>query len=375
MPDYTGCVKPSWVPTDGGDAPLSAWPPILREVETNLSRKIVLMERLHLGSNPVIRIQYEDGEENVARNFVRNHLNREEDIQTIFRRFRREIHLMEWLKANDSAIPGPTIIYPRNISPEIGVTFVILDKLPGELVVNVFGRLPYLAKARLVLEHADKMLALFRLSVPQRIGSPICGSGGTVMDVGPWCPADHKYAPTKVFNTLEEWISDMIQTKARILEHAEDTTPSDRSDNDRVLARLTTALSALCTRFSLPSYRRCVLNHDELYPTKILVSAHGALTGIVDWEYTSIRPALLAAQYPSYLRYDHAREWYVVNPQDAQSLRDLYRAAVELKDPEYWEALVDGENLRYAVELLTHDTFGYHDLETWMDATFSREKM
>lgn len=55
---------------------------------------------------------------------------------------------MEWLKANDSAIPGPTIIYPRNMSPEVHVTFVILDKLPGELAVNVFGRLPYLAKVR-----------------------------------------------------------------------------------------------------------------------------------------------------------------------------------------------------------------------------------
>lgn len=49
--------------------------------------------------------------------------------------------------------------------------------------------------------------------------------------------------------------------------------------------------------------------------------------------------------------------------------------AVELKDPEYWEALVDGENISYAVEWLTNDAFGCHELETWMDATFSREKM
>lgn len=60
---------------------------------------------------------------------------------------------------------------------------------------------------------------------------------------------------------------------------------------------------------------------------------------------------------------------------DCRLIARISTQAVELKDPEYWEALVDGENLRYAVELLTNDHFGCHALETWMDATFSQEKM
>lgn len=179
------------------------------------------------------------------------------------------------------------------------------------------------------------MLALFRLDVPQRIGSPKCSPDGTRIEVVPMStiPVRGNGATvSQVFDTLEDWLAALVAARARAPSIGSDA--ESRLHGERVLARLATEFSALCARLARPALRRCVLAHDDLNHTNILVGAGGALTGLIDWEYASIRPAVMAAHYPCFLRYDGTADpeheinkntYWMASPQDAARLRELYR--------------------------------------------------
>jgi hypothetical protein len=54
-----------------------------------------------------------------------------------------------------------------------------------------------------------------------------------------------------------------------------------------------------------PSTRRIALAHDGLHPASLLVDREtGVISGVVDWDVLTALPRCLAAQYPSWLRYD-----------------------------------------------------------------------
>lgn len=182
-------------------------------------------------------------------------------------------------------------------------------------------------------------LELFRLTVPQRIGSPQCSADGATMDVCPWTCSVSSASSTRVYSTLEDWLASMVAAKLASASEYDDDDNADpdshvRLRRERVLERLGTALAAFCARAVRPAHRRCVLAHDDLSHTNVLATPEGAIAAVVDWEYASVRPAILAAEYPRYLRYDGIFDpkypfnkggWYLVSPEDAASLCELYR--------------------------------------------------
>lgn len=117
----------------------------------------------------------------------------------------------------------------------------------------------------------------------------------------PWQEFDHDYRALQVYDTHEDFVDFLIQRKLQ-----SDCIGSDEDSHgrgERVLARLASELSPIIKQLSSPSYRRCVLTHDDLHPTNILVSSDtGELTGVINWEHQSVLPAVLSVTYPSFLR-------------------------------------------------------------------------
>ncbi|KAL1939573.1 hypothetical protein VTO73DRAFT_9884 [Trametes versicolor] len=366
-----------WVAIDGGEPPQDEhWRAVLRTVDSALSRKVVQMDARTSSSSlvrssvaphspkslihypgQVLDVQYEDGSREIVRTpRVENTEDGTQDPAFI-EQFWREIALLKWLKIR-CTFPVPTV---RRILDVSGTDFVfpaaVMDRMPGEIVLNVISRLPYADKERLVRAHADVALELFRLTVPQRIGSPQCSSDGATMDVCPWTCSVSSASSTHVYATLEDWLANMVAAKLASASKSDDDDndvdldPHVRLRRERVLERLGTALEVF----------------------------------FIDWEYASVRPAVLAAEYPRYLRYDGIFDpkypfnkvgWYLVSPEDAASLCQLYGEVVKAKDQEYWEALVEGAALRDAMEWLTMSLSNDEQiacLEEWIDTAFGRD--
>ncbi|EIW53791.1 uncharacterized protein TRAVEDRAFT_24002 [Trametes versicolor FP-101664 SS1] len=380
-----------WVAIDGGEPPEDErWRAVLRTVESVLSRKVVQMDARTSSSSLVLDVQYKDGSREIVR--TPRLENTEDGTQdpAFIEQFWREIALLKWLKIR-CTFPVPTV---RRILDVSGTDFVfpaaVMDRMPGEIVLNVISRLPYADKERLVRAHADVALELFRLTVPQRIGSPQCSSDGATMDVCPWTCSVSSASSTHVYATLEDWLASMVAAKLASASGSDDNNDTDldphvRLRRERVLERLGTALAVFCARAVRPAHRRCVLAHDDLNHANILATPEGTIAAVIDWEYASVRPAIVAAEYPRYLRYNGIFDpkypfnkvgWYLVSPEDAASLCELYREVVKAKDQEYWEALVEGAALRDTMEWLTMSLSTVEKialLEEWIDSAFGRD--
>ena len=61
------------------------------------------------------------------------------------KRFESEVGVMQWLKEH-SSIPAPRIYHVGRGSTAGQATFVAMERMPGECVLNVFGDLSYAVK-------------------------------------------------------------------------------------------------------------------------------------------------------------------------------------------------------------------------------------
>ena len=88
---------------------------------------------------------------------------------------------------------------------------------------------------------------------------------------------------------------------------------------------------------NMPSHMlRCVLAHDDLNDNKVPFSeTTGELTGVIDWEYHSVIPICLAAEYPRFLRRDGRYDprycdentWWLESPDESERLLALFELA------------------------------------------------
>ncbi|KAM5530931.1 hypothetical protein V8D89_015376 [Ganoderma adspersum] len=267
-----------------------------------------------------------------------------------------EIALLQWLEAHDVALPIPRILAIVHQSDDEPYSFSIIEKLPGDCVLNAFGGAPFDIKESIVRKMANFMLELNSVVVPQRIGTTVIRSN--VIDLIPLIPVFSAFNTARVFDTLEEYMLFLMQAKRESGYVGSDD--DCRARANAVLDRLLEVLPPVLQRLSSTVYRHCVLSHDDLNETNILVGSDGDLTGIIDWEYHSTRPVVLAAEYPRYLRYDGIH--------DPRFALDVVKAQNE----DYWRALVDGELLRQVYEWLTEGRVdpGCAAMGRWMNEAF-----
>ncbi|GLB42982.1 hypothetical protein LshimejAT787_1204310 [Lyophyllum shimeji] len=320
--------------------------------------------------NLTLEVGFEDGSSVIARKILTNN---NADAELGVQKLRTEARLLHWL-AKNTDIPVPRILPPVE---DRSRNFFITDKLPGVMLLNIYGTLDSMAKERLVESFADIALTMFRLDVPQSIGTfaPDISTGS--LDVVPRIGVQ-TFRARRVFDDIQQYIDFLLEMKRNSPViggddggHIEEL----RGHLDRVLADLFSKTSD-CT-----SLLRCVLAHGDLNERNILVDKSGNITGIVDWEYQVLHPAVLAADYPPWLSYDGCCDprfadpkqmLWLDSPDESRRLRDMYLQIVKSRDHEYWTALVLGAKLRSCVNwLLNVDSDpGCKRMKKWMDATF-----
>ena len=126
----------------------------------------------------------------------------------------------------------------------------------------------------IVRDIADAMLELSKVVVPQRIGTTAITD--ELVAVVTLVPINEDIAPRKVFDTLEDYIYHLIES-TRVSERV-GIDPAARAQANKALDRLVVKLPGIFQRLSGPEYRRCVLSHDDLRETNVLMDHHG-LTG------------------------------------------------------------------------------------------------
>ena len=148
---------------------------------------------------------------------------------------------------------------------------------------------------------AEFMTRLSALQVPQRIGSTFVHEDGT-MTVTPLISV-YKYLSAKeVFDDLDGYIAHIFHAKRGTVAVVEDENIPMAAF--KALSRLESLIETQLRHLSSETFRRCVLNHDDMNCSNILVDEHGNIAGVIDWEYHSTLPIVLAARFPRWIRYD-----------------------------------------------------------------------
>ena len=148
--------------------------------------------------------------------------------------------------------------------------------------------------------YADLVLDLFSLEVPQKIGSLAPGLSLSNPSVMPKLAPQHSVSATKVFCDIKEFFDFLFAVKRRSKFIGEDSASRERAMT--VLNTLEAHIRSLLLTIAAPLLR-CTFVHDDLNYANILIDESGRITGVVDWEFHSLQPAILAADYPLWLDY------------------------------------------------------------------------
>ncbi|KAI1791882.1 hypothetical protein LXA43DRAFT_382885 [Ganoderma leucocontextum] len=347
---------------------------VLQKLERLLRKEVVRTELRAVERNLVLEVEYEDGQEDILRMPKAAAFGSNGEITQDLALFTREVGLLQWLKANVASLPVPRVLAVLRHSDSEPYTFALIEKMPGDCLMNVFGELPFDIKESIVRNTASFMLELNNLVVPQRIGTTLIRDD--IVDLVPLVSLALGLRPSCVFDTLEEYMHSLVQAK-RDSDRISSDDPS-RARANEVLDRLVTKLPSIFQRLSPSIYRRCTLSHDDLNETNVLVGSDGRIA-VVDWEFHSVRPVVLAAQYPcgcgAMALATHASVSERSGGLPVQRMRRdraIYAEVMKSQNEDYWRALVDGELLRQIYEWLTdpHVDPGCAAMEEWMDETF-----
>ncbi|KAG1840730.1 hypothetical protein DFJ58DRAFT_810101 [Suillus subalutaceus] len=261
----------------------------------------------------------------------------------IQRLFESETALLRWLSSH-SAVPAPHLLHVLPSSAEI----------PGNAFTHT-RRCPSWAKEQLVRSYADFALKLFDIDIPQTIGSiSVTSSTDELVVIPRICSANHAHAPG-VFPTLQKYLEYLSTLKKRRA-FTSDTGEESRFRAQASISQLIAHLRGHLTQLDERCVRRMVLAHDGLGDMNFMVDSSGNITGILDWWRNSTLPAILAADYPPWLRYDGindprfaapSKSWLETQEESAR-LRRIYQGAVKSNDF-YYTALMQGAQLRAAV--------------------------
>lgn len=109
-----------------------------------------------------------------------------------------------------------------------------------------------------------------------------------------------KFSADRVFENLQQYFEFLFELKRNSESIGSDTETKERGRG--VLQILENQIFSLVQAIPA-SLLYCVLVHDDPNPSNILLDDVGNVTAVVDWEYHSLQPAILAAEYPSWLDY------------------------------------------------------------------------
>jgi hypothetical protein len=166
------------------------------------------------------------------------------------------------------------------------------------------------------------------LDVPQKIGTLVPSISSDSADVIPRIGVQ-RFRATRVYEDIQQYIAFLFELKKNSPVIGGD----DGGHIDELRRHVDGVLAVLPPKPISPSLFRCVLAHNDLNEMNILVDESGRITGVVDWEYQTLQPAILAADYPPWLSYDGCcdprfadpkQTFWLDSPKESERLRDLY---------------------------------------------------
>jgi len=284
----------------------------------------------------------------------------------------RERAMMEWMSAR-TRVPLPKVL--SNEVSSTGTAYMITEYPRGTPIYGHFSGLSDDQKQANLQSYVDLTLSMFRTPCPSYIGSIVAISiANDTARLGPCIhPFDASRAPA-VFERIEDYFGWLLQNKRTLMAasiaraHVENDgsavtilrtrladTKADRelAKIRRAFARLEVHLAEAIRNLDKPLLR-CVPVNEHLGPRNVCMDAEGQIADVVDWSAHVVKPAILAAAYPSWLSYpdrDHpqlnARDGrYMESPEDAERLCVWLDLVLLQRDVEYYNALKEGIFMR-----------------------------
>jgi len=143
------------------------------------------------------------------------------------------------------------------------------------------------------------------------------------------------YAPSTVFQSIEEYFKWLISVKKTLVTVG--ATKPDLDEAPVTLKRLENLILEFVSGYDA-ALLRGVPSHQDFSGQNVFINGEGLITGIIDWEFHMVKPAALAAAYPSWIRYDGTADprfvdrkgqfssFWMASPVDAKKLRQEYDA-------------------------------------------------
>jgi hypothetical protein len=182
------------------------------------------------------------------------------------------------------------------------------------------------------------MLDMFRADCPQIIGSlEEYVPDATLADrvrVGCCIGMEGSNSPS-TFTSLKEYFVWLMASKKCIMDSSS-WSDDDRAHAERFWAELETRVNKDISDLE-PALLRVVPVHEDLVGHNVVIdSSTGEITGVFDWEFHGLLPAVLAATYPAWIQYSGASDpRFTVDAEGFSSLWCTSRENAQLLREEY----------------------------------------
>ncbi|KAH8121037.1 hypothetical protein FP744_10000760 [Trichoderma asperellum] len=212
-----------------------------------------------------------------------------------------EVAVMTWVRQNTRFPIAEVVCFDASTDNPLDHEYTLLQRLPGVAVSDVYHRLSPEMLSRLIDQMVDIVHQTHEISWHGVFGLQFDNNGDIVPgpvveetfwhshDVAKYWPDSESVESLNISGPYESY-TDYIAAMVRIYQHAIRIHPSLESMRD-LLPRLDAFVNALPEHPELND-TRYILAHKDLHFGNVMYDElNGCITGILDWEFSSIVPA------------------------------------------------------------------------------------
>lgn len=215
-----------------------------------------------------------------------------------------EVAVLKWIKDTCApTIPVPAVVrHDTSEDNVLGCEYTLLEKIPGHSVDKIYSQLSDGAKLKLICQLTDVLIELNKYEWKHVGGLQLSNTGeavaGPVLEDTFWLVPDiaQLWGPDESIETLNpkgpySSHEGLVQGYLEVFIHAIETHQTLSWLLDDFNPRLRALVSRLPQLAGLND-TRLVLAHKDLHFANVMATEDGTLTGILDWEFAGVVPAL-----------------------------------------------------------------------------------
>ena len=186
---------------------------------------------------------------------------------------------------------------------------------------------------------------MFRVWTPEKIGSIVAHKPAATSQslqeptvfIGSCLGPTIDNQPDAPFSDITQYFGWLFARKSEIIS-ATAQEPADLHEALQGLKSLQEYTLSLCRTFDA-THLRLVPTHEDLNTHNILCDRSGEITGIIDWEFHSIKPAVIATSYPPWTSHSGVHclvetlqqdsrfsSYFLCSSSEGERLREYYRS-------------------------------------------------